>query len=180
VQSDFNVEGQWSSPCGEVKQFTSENYTMKWYGRKKQKLVMIRDDKNESLREKLIKFATLNKVNIHDGEQSGEAEGNPNTVGVIENSVSDDGKYDSDHITANQDDLDSSKIETFVGSGHKFTCSPCYCRDLALQLKCVERDIQKLKNRAETCDGNTRVCNTNTCQSEKAPLRSNWKKLITQ
>jgi ribosomal protein L30E len=76
---------------------------MKWYGRKKQKLVIIRDDKNESLREKLITFATLNKVNIHDGEQSGEAEGNPNMVEVIENSLSDDGKYDSDHITANQD-----------------------------------------------------------------------------
>ena len=39
-------------------------------------------------------------------------------VEVIENSLSDDGKYDSDHITANQDDPDSSKIETFVESGH--------------------------------------------------------------
>jgi hypothetical protein len=40
---------------------------------------------------------------------------------------------------------------------------------LALQLKRVEREIQQLKNRAETCDGNenTRVCNANTCQSEK-------------
>jgi hypothetical protein len=82
---------------GEVKQFTSENYTMKWYGRKKQKLVIIRDDKNESLREKLIKFATLNKVIIHDGKQYGEAEGNSNMVEVIENSWSDDGNYDSDH-----------------------------------------------------------------------------------
>ncbi|CAB4005997.1 Hypothetical predicted protein [Paramuricea clavata] len=181
VQSDLNIEGQWSSPGGEVKQFTSENYTMKWYGRKKQKLVITRDDKNESLRENLAKFATLNKVIIHDGKQYGEAEGkrsegNSNMdVEVIENSWSDDGKYDSDHITANQDDPSSSKIETVVEGGHKFTSCQCYCRDLAFQLKRVERDIQQLKNRAETRDGNenTRLCNTNTCQSEKALLRSN-------
>jgi hypothetical protein len=40
-------------------------------------------------------------------------------VEVIENSLSDDGKYDSDHITANLDLLDSSKIETFAESGLK-------------------------------------------------------------
>jgi hypothetical protein len=119
VQSDLNIVGQWSSPGGEVKQFTSENYSMKWYGIKKQKLMIIRDDKNESLREKLIKFATLNKVNIHDGEQSGDAEGQ-------------DGKYDSDHITANLDVPDSSKMETFVESLLKFTSSQCYCCDLAV------------------------------------------------
>jgi hypothetical protein len=183
VQSDLNIEGQWTSPGGEVKQFTSENYTMKWYGRKKQKLVITRDDKNESLRKKLrpTEFATLNKAIIHDiDKQYGEAEGkrsegNSNMVEVIENSWSDDGKYDSDHITANQDDPSSSKIETVVEGGHKFTNSQCYCRDLALQLKRVERDIHQLKNRAETRDvnENTRVCNTNTCQSEKALLRSN-------
>jgi hypothetical protein len=178
VQSDLNIEGQWTSPGGEVKQFTSENYTMKWYGRKKKKLVITRDDKNESLRKKLTEFTTLNKAIIHDiDKQYGEAEGkrsegNSNMVEVIE---SDDGKYDSDHITANQDDPSSSKIETVVEGGHKFTNSQCYCRDLALQLKRVERDIHQLKNRAETRDvnENTRVCNTNTCQREKALLRSN-------
>ncbi|CAB3987373.1 Hypothetical predicted protein [Paramuricea clavata] len=75
-------------------------------------------------------------------------------VEVIENSWSDDGKYDSDHITANQDDPSSSKIETVVEGGHKFTSCQCYCCDLAFQLKRVERDIQQLKNRAKTRDGN--------------------------
>ena len=84
----------------------------------------------------------MNEVNGHDGEQSGKAEGNPNMVEVVEYSLLDDGKCDSDHITANQEDLVNSKIETFVESGQKFTNSQCYCRDLALQLKCVERDIQ--------------------------------------
>ena len=44
VQSDLSIEGQWSSPGGEVKQFTSKYYTLKWYGKKKQKLSIIRDD----------------------------------------------------------------------------------------------------------------------------------------
>ena len=123
----------------------------------------------------------LNEVNDHDGEQSGEAEGNPNMIEVVEYSLWDDGKYDSDRITANQEDLVNSEVETFVESGQKFTNSQCYCCDLALQLKCVERDIheiQQLKNRAKTCDRseNTWVCDTNTCQSEEALLRSNLDK----
>ena len=36
---------------------------------REQKLVIIRDDVIESLRENLIKFATLNRVNDRDGEQ---------------------------------------------------------------------------------------------------------------
>ena len=95
-------------------------------------------------------------------------------VEVIKNLLSDDGKYDSDHSTANQNDLVNSKIETFVEGGQKFINSQCFCRDLALQLKCVERDIQcapvrQLKNRAKTCDR----LNENTWVYEEAFLRSN-------
>ena len=46
---------------------------MKWYGKKKQKLVVILDNKNQSLRERLVKFATLNKGNGHNDEQSSVA-----------------------------------------------------------------------------------------------------------
>ena len=176
VQSDLSMEGQWSSPGGEVKQFTSKNYTMKWYGKKKQKLVVIPDDKNLSLRERLVKFATLNKGNGHNDEQSSVAEGNLNMVEVVENSLPDDDKQVHDHITENQGDTDNSTIETpFVKSGHKFTNSQCHCRDLALQLKRIEGDIQQLKNCAETCDANenTWSCKTSTCKSEKAMLRNN-------
>ena len=68
------------------------------------------------------------------------SEGNSNMVEVIENSWSDDGKYDSDHITANQDDQSSSKIETVVEGGHKFTNSQCYCCDLPPM--CVQATYQ--------------------------------------
>ena len=179
VQSDLSIEGQWSSPGGEVKQFTSKNYTMKWYGKKKKKLWVIRDDKNQSLREKLVKFATLNKGKGHNDQQSSIVEGNLNMVEVIENSLPDDDSEVHDHITENQGDTDNSTIETpFVKSGHKFTNSQCHCRDLALQFKGIEGDIQQLKNRAVTCDANenTRSCKTSICKSEKAMLRNNLEK----
>lgn len=130
-----------SSPGGEVKQFTSKDYTIKWYGKRKQNLVIIRDDKSQGLREKLVKFATLNKVNRHDGKQWGKERANSNKVEAVENSLSNDAKYDPGHTTANQDDVHSSKIETFAESGHKFTNSQCHWRELALQLKHIKRDI---------------------------------------
>ena len=154
VQSGLSIEGQWSSPGGEVKQFTSKDYIIKWYGKKKQKISIIRDDKSQSLREKLVKFAALNEVNRHDGKQWGEARENSNMVEVAENSLSDDAKYDPGHTIIDQDDVDSSKIDIFAESGHKFINSQCHCRELALQLKHIKHDIHGLKSRAETCDAN--------------------------
>ena len=95
VQSDLNIEGQWLSPGGDVKQFVSKDYAMKWYGKKRQKLVIIRDDVTESLRQKLDKFATLNTVNDRDGEQYKEAEGDLNLGEVTEKSLSDDDTHEA-------------------------------------------------------------------------------------
>ena len=118
IVCELSIEGQWSSPGGDVKHFTSKDHTMKWFGKKKQKLVIIRDDKSQGLREKLVKFATLNKVNRHDkyGKQWGEVKENSNMIEVVENSLSDDAKYNPGHTTRNQDDVDSSKTETFAES----------------------------------------------------------------
>ena len=63
-----------SKDYGDVKQFVSKDYVMKWYGKRKQKFVIIRDDVTESLRQKLDKFATLNRVNDRDGELYKKAE----------------------------------------------------------------------------------------------------------
>ena len=95
VQSDLNIEGQWLSPGGDVKQFVSKDYAMKWYGKRRQKLVIIRDDVTESLRQKLDKFATLNTVNDRDGEQYKEAEGDLNLGEVTEKSLSDDDTHEA-------------------------------------------------------------------------------------
>ena len=145
VQSDLNIEGQWLSLGGEVKEFASKNYTMKWYGKKKQKLVIIRDDVDESLREKLDKFATLNKVNDHDGEQYeqyAEAEGDLNLGEVTEKSLSDDDTHQPNHSnTQNEEDKDLS----FAENGHKFRNSECQCNVLSIQLKRIEDDLQQLK-----------------------------------
>ena len=95
-------------------------------------------------------------------------------VEVAENSLSDDAKYDPDHTIIDQDDVDSSKIDPFAESGHKFINSQCHCREIALQLKHMKHDIHQLKSRTETCDANenTWVCKISTCSSEKALLKS--------
>ena len=48
--------------------------------------MIIRDDVTESLREKLDKFAKLNRVNDRDGKQYREAEGDLNLGEVTEKS----------------------------------------------------------------------------------------------
>ena len=55
IKDKLNIEGKWSSPGGETKLFTSANCLMKWYGKSRKKLVVVKDDKN--LMEKLSKFA---------------------------------------------------------------------------------------------------------------------------
>ena len=79
-----------------------------------------------------MRSSTVGRIKICDGEQSSEGERKTNMVEVIEIEfiLGRRQVYDSNHFTANQHDLDSSKIETFVENGHKFN-------DLALQLQRV-------------------------------------------
>ena len=109
VQSDLNIKEQWLSPGNDLKQFVSKDYAMKWYGKRKQKLVIIRDDVTESLRQKLDKFATSNRVNDREGEQYREAEGDLNLGEVTGKSLSDDDTHKpSLSITQNKEDKDMS------------------------------------------------------------------------
>ena len=169
VQSDLNIEGQWLSSGGDVKQFVSKDYAMKWYGKRRQKLVIIRDDVTESLRQKLDKFATLNTVNDRDGEQYKEAEGDLNLGEVTEKSLSDDDTHKpSLSITQNKEDKDMS----FAENGHKFKNSECHCNVLSIQLKRIEGDLQQLKSvvEASNMNENIQLCKTSACQNEKAFL----------
>ena len=88
VKSDLGIDGQWKSTGGEVKKFTSKSYTLKWYGKTKQKLVVIQDDENESLQEKLVKSATLGNFKGHDVGQRSETIGNKNMLEGVQKSTS--------------------------------------------------------------------------------------------
>ena len=59
VQADLNLHGKWTSPGGEVKLFTCNEHTLKWYGVNKKKLVVVRDDDQGSLVKKLKNLAFL-------------------------------------------------------------------------------------------------------------------------
>ena len=169
VRSDLKIEGKWSSPGSDVKQFVSEDYTLKWYGKRKQKLVIIRDDVTESLRDKLDKFAMLNRVNDRDGEQYSEAEGDLNLGEVTAKSLLDDDIHEpSPSISQNKEDKDMSLAE----NGHIFKNSECHCNVLSIQLKRIEGDLQQLKCTVEASNmnENTQLCKTSACQSERAFL----------
>ncbi|XP_028409427.1 uncharacterized protein LOC114532034 [Dendronephthya gigantea] len=176
IQSDLGIEGQWKSTGGEVKKFTSKNYVLKWHSKTKQKLVVFQDDENQSLRQKLVKFASLNKAKNRDEDYHDEhlscskAEENSNPVKITQNPSTNV----NEHERKNLNNADNFSIETpHAKSGHKFDNSQCYCCDLALQLKRIESDILQLKNRA---DEDTQVCKISACENEKVHLRNNLEK----
>ena len=174
VQSDLGIDGQWKSTGGEVKKFTTKSYTLRWYGKTKQKLVIIQDDENESLQEKLVKFATLGNLKGRDVGQRSEAIGNKNMVEGVQKSTS--LLNDDKNKAENQVDVVNFPTEVpLVESGQKFANSVCCCREFVLQLKRIEGDIQQLKNRTDSYEGNenSRPCKSSTCKNEKANLRNN-------
>jgi hypothetical protein len=54
VCDELNLHGSWTSPGGEATLFMCNDYTIKWQGRTRKKLAVIRDDERGSLTEKLI------------------------------------------------------------------------------------------------------------------------------
>ena len=174
VQSDLGIDGQWKSTGGEVKKFTSKSYTLKWYGKTKQKLVVIQDDENESLQEKLVKSATLGNFKGHDVGQRSETIGNKNMLEGVQKSTSllndDKNKAENQTVAVN-----FPTEVPLAENDQKFANSVCCCRGLVSQLKRIEGDIQQLKNRTDSYEGNenSRPCKFNTCESEKANLRNN-------
>ena len=137
--------------------------------------MIIRDDVTESLRQKLAKFAMLNTVNDHDGEQYKEAEGDLNWGEVTEKSLSDDDTHEpSLSIMQNKEDKDMS----FAENGHKLKNSECHCNVLSIQLKRIEGDLQQLKSvvEASNMNENIQLCKPAHAKMKKLSLLINWKK----
>ena len=173
VQADLKLHGKWTSPGGEVKLFTYNEYTLKWYGVNKKKLVVIRDNDKGSLVEKLTNLASLSSD--RPSNQNGEAvrveyaSGNdidkdPPTVTVH--------LYNAD--SQNHIDIESTKGETGAAD---IICEPgrnshCYCAELESQLKRVETKVNFLMNHFETSGVKEFIssCGMNSCQTEKYRL----------
>ena len=64
VQNSLNLEGKWSSPGGDVKIFDDKKYRLKWFGEDKQKLLIVREDKQQNLNERM-QILSAKSVNIN-------------------------------------------------------------------------------------------------------------------
>ena len=160
VGEDLNLHGNWTSPGGEVKLFTSEDYTIKWQGRTRQKLAVTRDDERGNLTEKLINLASLTKG--QDGEQDGE------TDGAAQMAISKAVEKDS---SAERYNMGSNSAELI----RKSNLNPEYrCSELESQIKRIDKDVKFLMHLLEQQDLNeaTSICSADTCQAEKKRLRS--------
>ena len=50
VGTCLQLQGKWSSPGGDTKQFASDEFVIKWYGATKKKLVLVKDSKENPLK----------------------------------------------------------------------------------------------------------------------------------
>ena len=58
VCDELNLDGKWSSPGGDVKLFVTASYSLKWYGRSRKKLMILSDDDDRTLENKLMEMAS--------------------------------------------------------------------------------------------------------------------------
>lgn len=178
VQTDLKLQGKWTSPGGEVKLFTSKNYVIKWYGKNK-RIVIVKDNKEQSLAGKFKSLATLieGEFKDHSDEQHVEAEDTLGMDKTVEN-ISTKKSSIPTHATEYQEDVENSEIER---NSTKYGCdsgkiinSQCHCSELADQFKRIEGDLKLLKKRIEVreADEAAPICRTVTCRSERNHLKS--------
>ena len=147
IKDKLNIEGKWSSPGEETKLFTSANCLMKWYGKSRKKLVVVKDDKN--LMEKLSKFAIPIEDKRQGDDEYGGTECNLAVHKIVENLSADDGQNTELNLN-NRNNITNTEIEeTIPESGHKTTNSRCCCNELAVQVNRIEGDIKLLKSRMD-------------------------------
>ena len=72
VYGQLGLNGKWSSPGGEVKLFVNSNVNFKWYGPTQKRLVILKDDEENSLIKVLKKHAIYesDSVELCSAEQS--------------------------------------------------------------------------------------------------------------
>ena len=176
IKDKLNIEGKWSSPGGETKLFTSANCLMKWYGKSRNKLVVVKDDNN--LMEKLSKFAIAIEDKRQGDDEYGGTESNLAVHKIVENLSADDGQNTELNLY-NRNNITNTEIEeTIPESGHKTTNPRCCCKELVVQVNRIEGDIKLLKSRMDIRETGEDIfgCSNITCLSEKNCLRKDLDK----
>ena len=155
VCDEINLHGSWTSPGREAKVFTCKDYTIKWQGRTRKKLAVIRDDEGGSLTEKLINLASLNK---DQDDEHGDGAGQMAISKAVEKDLSNE-RYDIGSNTAKY--------------SRESTLNPeCRCSELESQVNRIEKDVKSLMHRVEERELNetSSICTADACQTEKKRL----------
>ena len=181
IKDDLNIEGKWSSPGGETKLFTSANCLMKWYGKSRKKLIIVKDDGNQSLLEKLSKFATMIEDKLQGDDENGGMECDLTVHKIVENLSADDGENTKLYSNNRNSITNSESKETIPEIGDKSINSQCCCNELAVQVNRIEGDIKLLKSQMDIRKAGEDIlgCSTVTCLSEKTCLRKDLDKANT-
>ena len=70
VETSLNLNGKWFSSGGDVKQFTGEEFVLKWQGVTKRKIVLVKDSEANALKSMLQNFVCEN-LNSEDDDFEG-------------------------------------------------------------------------------------------------------------
>jgi hypothetical protein len=70
VETSLNLHGKWFSPGGDIKQFTGEEFVLKWQGVTKRKIVLVKDSEEHALKSMLQNFVCEN-LNSEDDDFEG-------------------------------------------------------------------------------------------------------------
>ena len=98
IESDFNLSGKWLSSGGESKEFIHRDFVLKWQGKSKQRLTVVKDNQQSYLLKALKGYAS---------EMDDE-----NTVNTFSDSEANEGKFVK-HVVVEIIDQDENNASCF-------------------------------------------------------------------
>ena len=98
IESDFNLSGKWLSSGGESKEFIHRDFVLKWQGKSKQRLTVVKDNQQSYL---------LNALKGYAREMDDE-----NTVNTFSDSEANEGKC-VEHVLIENIDQDENNASCF-------------------------------------------------------------------
>ena len=111
IKSDLNLSGKWLSSGGETKEFIHRDFILKWKGKSKQHLVVVKDNQNSYLANGLKHCANeMVDVNTHFNSKSSEDE-------FVEHVVVEIIDQDENNVSCHNEDqnqLDLNKVMTMI------------------------------------------------------------------
>lgn len=142
---DLNLSGKWTSPGGETKLFTSKEFSVKWYGPSKGKLVLLKDNAEcyleKNLKERACKYQE--NVELEDNNCIGSEAGDDMELdAVVETKLID---YTLDESTLQSLEVNENNGSVLVTGDETKTCqtnqSKCKCLEFGMQIKSIQKDL---------------------------------------